>query len=283
MKRVLILSILAGLLLATPAAAAPADPVALVNGEPITRAEFLTTLEQVAGAQILDRLITLRLLLQANQREKLVPPAAVDQEFAAIKGQFPSEDEFAAALKNNGLTEETLRQQVEAKLVLDQLAVKGVSVSEEEIAQYFKEHSEELGRPEEVRASHILVATEDEAKQIVAALAGGADFAQLAAEKSQDPGSKERGGDLGFFTRGEMIPEFEEAAFATKPGELSAPVQSQFGWHVIKVAEHNAAVPATLDGVREQIRELLLKQKTKREDVVVSELRAQGEVKVLWE
>lgn len=282
-KRALLLSVMLSLVLSASVAAAPPDPVALVNGEPISRSEFLGVLEQVAGAQILDRLITIRLLLQANRRDHLVEAQEIDQEFSAIKGQFPGEAEFAAALKDNGLTSETLRQQIEAKLVLERLAVKGITVTEQEIASYFAEHQNELDEPELVRASHILVASEEEAKQVLSELANGADFGKLAAERSLDPGSRERGGELGLFARGEMVPEFEEAAFATQPGGLSGPVKSQFGWHVIKVSERKPPVPATLDSSRQRIQQLLLKQKTRADADVLAELRSQGEIKVYWE
>jgi foldase protein PrsA len=284
--RKLALLLVFGLLLAaTPAlaAAAPADPVASINGESITRADFLAALEQTAGAQILDRLISVRLLLQANQKDHLVETKEIDQEYNQVRSQFPTEAEFQVALKNNGLTVASFRQQVEVKLVLDRLSVKGLTVSEEEFAGYFKEHEAELGQPEEVRARHILVATEDEANKIGEELKAGADFAKLAAEQSKDPGSQSRGGDLGFFRRGDLVPEFETVAFALKPGEISAPVKTQFGWHVIKVEEHKAAVPATLEGSREQIRTALLKQKTRQASDVITELRNQGEVKILWQ
>ncbi|MDI6870407.1 MAG: peptidylprolyl isomerase [Bacillota bacterium] len=279
----LVLPLLVALSLAVPALAEPVDPVAVVNGEPITRAEFISTLEEVAGAQILDRMITVRLLLQANKKEKLVAPEEIDREFADVRAQFPAETEFLAALKANGLTPDSLRQQIEAKLVLDRLAVKGVTVSDEEIAQYFEQNQEELGEPEQVRARHILVTEEEEAKKLIEELKAGADFAKLAAEHSKDPGSQGHGGDLGFFRRGELVPEFEAVAFALKPGEVSSPVKTEFGWHVIKVEEHKAAVPATLAAKREEIRSILLKQKTKQPSEVLAELRTESEVKILWQ
>lgn len=278
----LALTLLFVLSLAFPAWAASVDPVAMVNGEPITRAEFMAVLEQVAGPQILDRMITVRLLRQANKRENLVSAQEIDREFASIRGQFPGEPEFLTALKQNGLTPDTLRQEIEAKLTLERLAVKGVNVTDEEIAQYLQENQEQLGQPEEVRARHILVTTEEEAKKVVEELKAGGDFAQIAAARSQDPGSKDQGGDLGYFRQGELVPEFEKVAFELKPGEISAPVKTQFGWHIIKVEDHKAAVPATLEAKKDQIRETLLKQKAKEPSEVLAELRSQGEVKVLW-
>lgn len=281
-KRKVVLALLMGLLITLPAAAAPADPVAVVNGEPVSRAEFLSALEQAAGAQVLERLVNLRLLLQANQKDHLVSAQDIDQEFNQLKGQFPTEVEWQAALKSNGLSVANLRQQVEAKLILDRLTVKDATATDEEIAKYFQEHQEELAQPEEVRARHILLATEEEAKKVVEDLKAGADFAKLATERSKDPGSQAQGGDLGFFRRGDLVPEFEQVAFALKPGEVSSPVQTQFGWHVIEVEEHKAPVPATLEGSREKIREALVKQKTKQATQVLSELREKSDVKVLW-
>lgn len=277
------LACLAVLLLASSSVlAAPADPVAVVNGEPISRSEFLGTLENLAGAQILDQMINVRLLLQASRKDGLVDDADVEQELAKLKGQFPTEEEFQAALASNRLTLEGLKEQIRARLALDRLAVKGLTVSEEEIAQYFKENEEQLGEPEQVRARHILVKTEAEAQQVIDDLKAGGDFAALAAQRSQDPGSKDNGGELGFFRRGELVPEFEQAAFALKPGEISAPVQTQYGWHVIQAEEHKAAVPATLEAKRDEIREVLLKQKTKQPSEVLSELRAASKIEVLW-
>lgn len=280
--RKLSLMLVLAALIAVPALAAPADPVAEINGEAISRAEFLTVLEQAAGAQILENMITIRLLIQANRAEQLVTAEEIKKEFEGVRSQFPGEPEFLAALSQNGLSPEGLQQQIEAKLTLDRLTVKGVTATDEEVAKYFEEHQAELGQPEQVKASHILVATEDEAKQIVSQLQGGADFAALAAEKSQDPGTKDQGGDLGFFGRGELVPEFENVAFTLAAGQVSAPVQTQFGWHLIKVAEHRPATPATLEAVKEDIRSALLREKTKQPEEVLNELRAKAQVKILW-
>ena len=110
-------------------------------------------------------------------------------------------------------------------------------------AEKKKLYDEEIGKvkPEdEVRARHILVESEAEIKEIAAKLKAGGDFAALAKEKSKDPGSAAEGGDLGFFSNGQMVPEFSEAAFKLKAGEISEPVKTQFGWHILKVEERRA-------------------------------------------
>jgi peptidyl-prolyl cis-trans isomerase C len=105
---------------------------------------------------------------------------------------------------------------------------------------------------EEVHARHILVETEDEAKAIVEQLKNGADFATLAKEKSKDPGSAD-GGDLGYFTKDQMVPEFAEVAFKMYPGQLSNPVKTQFGWHVIKVEDKREKPAPAIEAVKDQI------------------------------
>ncbi|RYE56087.1 MAG: peptidylprolyl isomerase, partial [Hyphomicrobiales bacterium] len=112
---------------------------------------------------------------------------------------------------------------------------------------------------EEVHAAHILVATKEEADAIKAELDGGADFAAIAAEKSIDPGSGANGGDLGFFSQGMMVPEFETAAFAlANPGDVSEPVQSQFGFHIIKLVEKRQSQPPAFEQVAPQIQQQVL-------------------------
>lgn len=114
---------------------------------------------------------------------------------------------------------------------------------------------------QEVSARHILVPTEDEAKAIITELDGGADFVELAKEKSTGP-SGPQGGDLGFFTRGRMVPEFEAAAFELEPGSYTKdPVQTQFGWHVIKVEEKRETAPPPLEQVQDQIRQVVLRER----------------------
>lgn len=114
---------------------------------------------------------------------------------------------------------------------------------------------------EEVRARHILVKTEDEAKAVIKELGEGKDFAELAKAKSTDP-NKSDGGDLGYFKKGMMVPEFETAAFAMKPGELSKePVKTQFGFHVIKVEDKRAAPPPPFDQVKDQVKQIVLRDK----------------------
>ena len=124
-------------------------------------------------------------------------------------------------------------------------------------AKYDAEIANKPGE-EEVHARHILVPTEEEAKKIIDELNKGADFATLAKQDSKDPAAQ-NGGDLGFFKKGDMVPEFAAAAFALKDGEVTqTPVKTQFGWHVIKVDEHRVAPPPTFEQARDQLRQQLI-------------------------
>src|SRR5258705_2132051 len=110
-----------------------------------------------------------------------------------------------------------------------------------------------MGNEQEVPARHILVPTEDEAKAILAEVKKGTDFAELAKQKSKDPGAAAEGGDLGYFGKSQMVPEFAEAAFKMKKGEVSDPVKSQFGWHIIKVEDKRTKPVPAFENVKDQI------------------------------
>jgi peptidyl-prolyl cis-trans isomerase C len=140
------------------------------------------------------------------------------------------------------------------RLLMDNLlAVEGkAAATDEAMKKVYEDASKQITGEQEVHARHILVETEDEAKQVVEELKKGADFAELAKKKSKDPGASD-GGDLGFFTKDQMVPEFSAAAFALEPGKISDPVKSQFGWHVIKVEEKRNRKAPEFDQVKAQV------------------------------
>jgi peptidyl-prolyl cis-trans isomerase C len=140
------------------------------------------------------------------------------------------------------------------KFVLD-------TVTPEDIKARYDKEVAAMPPTDEVKAAHILVKTEEEAKAIIADLDAGKDFAELAKEKSADP-SKSEGGDLGYFSKGRMVPEFETAAFALNVGEYTkVPVKSQFGFHVIKLLDKRVAPPPPFDQVSQQVRQLVMQDK----------------------
>ncbi len=140
------------------------------------------------------------------------------------------------------------------RLLMDQLlANEGkAATTDEAMKKVYDDAAKQIAGEQEVHARHILVETEDEAKAVKAELDKGADFAELAKKKSKDPGASD-GGDLGFFTKDQMVPEFSAAAFALEPGKISDPVKSQFGWHIIKVEEKRNRKPPEFDQVKSQI------------------------------
>ncbi len=224
------------------------ETIARVNGEEISTAVYQEELERALDSvtnqyavdwndpengsllpsfqeQVLDQIIGRVLLHQlASQEGVTAAPEEIEAEIAAIQAQMQDDEnvvDWATFLTANNLTEEIIRG-----LIADEILVKALT--------------ERLGGSEaveHVRASHILVETEEAGQEVLDKLAEGEDFATLAAEYSTDPGSKDQGGDLGWFARGMMVPEFEEAAFSLEPGETSDLVQSAFGYHIIQVYE----------------------------------------------
>src|SRR5690348_6275988 len=141
-----------------------------------------------------------------------------------------------------------------SRLLMDNLlAQEGkAATTDAAMKKVYEDASKQISGEQEVHARHILVETEDEAKAVKAELDKGANFAELAKKKSKDPGASD-GGDLGFFTKEQMVPEFSKVAFELKPGQISDPVKSQFGWHIIKVEEKRNRKPPEFDQVKSQI------------------------------
>jgi peptidyl-prolyl cis-trans isomerase C len=229
--------------LAAPAAlrAQDADQViARVNGVDIRQSDLALAQEEVGSSvpaqmapdQKREYLITyltdVIVLAQAAEQQKLGDQPDVQRQVAFERNKVLME----ALLRNAGQAAQT-----------DDAAMHKV----------YDEAVKQMANEEEVRARHILVPTEDEAKAIEAQLKGGADFATLAKEKSKDPGGAQNGGDLGYFTKDQMVPEFADAAFKLDKGQISDPVHTQFGWHIIKVEDKRIKPTPTYDEVKGQI------------------------------
>jgi len=152
-----------------------------------------------------------------------------------------------------------------------------VAVSEGAMHQLYDEATRQMSGQQEIRARHILVKTEDEAKAIIAELKNGADFAELAKQKSTDPGASE-GGDLGYFPKDEMVPEFADAAVKREKGQISEPVHTRFGWHIIKVEDKRERQVPAFDQVREQLATHLVR---KAQGELITKLRADAKVERL--
>lgn len=247
----------------TPSPAAGDTVVARVNGSPITEADLAIAAD--------DPSLSLPGMDDAQKRDLLVG-YMVDLKLgaqaaeAAKVGQGPEFARKLAYLRDKVLLDEYLDREVKK------------AVTPEASRKLFEDTVKTMKPEEEVRARHILVETEDEAKKALARVKGGEDFAKVAAELSKDPGSKVEGGDLGFFTKERMVAPFADTAFKMQPGQISDPVRSQFGFHIIKVEEkRQKPVPAFAE-MKEQV-ETYLTRKT-QQDLIVA-LREKGKVERL--
>lgn len=233
---------------AAPAAAPTPDTVVgTVDGQPITEADL---------EQALTDLDPQFSRLPPEQRRAAALSAIIEIRLLAGKATAEGLDktpEFQRRM--DFLRARTLH----SALVDTEVAKK---ITDEEIRARYDQEVANTPPVNEVKARHILVKTKEEAEAIIKELDGGADFEKLANEKTNDPSGKTSGGDLGWFGPGQMVPEFEKAAFALNAGEYTKePVQSQFGWHVIKVEDKRTKQPPAFDQVKEQVRSLLLREK----------------------
>jgi peptidyl-prolyl cis-trans isomerase C len=289
------------------------DRVAVVNGVKITSNDFDRALsyymqraaqkgQQIPEPQmaelknaILENLIVTELLFQESKQKGIeVSAEDVTAQLQGIKKQFPSETEFKKVLGENQITESDLQLQIKRDLAIKQLLDKEVAqkvmVTDEESKTYYDTHPQNFVQPEKVRASHILIkvdanATETqktEARKKISdvqqKLKKGEDFATLAQNYSEDSSSK-KGGDLGYFERGQMVKPFEEAAFSLKPNETSGIVETRFGFHLIKVVDKKPEAKMTYAEVKDRLNQYLKQQKTQsEEELYIDNLRKNASV-----
>jgi peptidyl-prolyl cis-trans isomerase C len=286
--------------------------LAQVNGEQITKSEFeraVQTAEQQAGPvpveqrdrvyrEILDQMIGYKLLVQESKARKVdVPDADVEARIVTLKQQFPTEDAFKQALAQQHVTVDEIRADARqsmaiSKLVDDEIAAK-VSVTPGDVQTFYQQNPQNFKESEKVHASHILISAPKDAdaatkakarakaEAILKDLKSGKDFATLAKQNSEDPGSAANGGDLGFFQQGQMVPQFNDVAFSLKPGALSNIVETDFGYHIIKVLEKQPGRTVPLDEAKPRIEQYLEAQnREKQTTAFVNGLRARGKVQV---
>jgi peptidyl-prolyl cis-trans isomerase C len=262
-------------------------------GKPVSPAQ-LPELEK----RVLDNLINIELLYQESQKAGTkIDEAEVIEQFEALKKRFPTEAEFNNAIKKMKQTETTMKSQIRRGIAiqrfLDKETLGKVEVTEEENKAYYDKHTNLFKKPEQVRASHILIKVESGANQeikekarkkieeIRQRLSKGEDFGALAKEFSQCPSSA-RGGDLNYFGRGQMAKPFEEAAFALKVGELSGVVETRFGYHLIKVTDKKPARTLSYDEMKDRIRKNLMREKIRLEvNKCVLELKKTAKIEIL--
>ena len=217
---------------------------------------------------VLEQMITETVLRQEARRRGIQATAEqVERRIEEEKALMGGDAAYRQALQEQlQMSEAEYRQELEEQLTLEALyrqVVAGQEVGPQEVADYYEQNKEQFVIPEQVRASHILLNTEEEARQVLAQLRGGARFEQLAAERSVDPSAKENQGDLGYFDReASLAAEFKEAAFSLKVGEVTpSPVKTQFGYHLIRLVDRTPARQQPLEEVRGAIVERLRQNK----------------------
>lgn len=273
-----------------PAAAPLQGAVARVNGRAIDaielrrakkvllRGQSVPAEQQAAlDKQVMDQLISAELLYQAAAKLELKDlDKQIDDKLAQGKARFKNEDEFKKILSEMEMNEKELREYTRKDLLISRFIetafVSKVAVPEADIRAFYDKNPDKFKRDEAVKASHILLGVDskasvdektkarEKAEKLRKELAGGADFATLAKGNSTCP-SSQQGGDLGFFGKGQMVPSFEKAAFALKPGEISDVVETQFGYHIIKLTEKKPAELTEFKDAKGKIEEFLKGQK----------------------
>ncbi|ANX11082.1 peptidylprolyl isomerase [Fictibacillus arsenicus] len=270
-KWMLSLGLTAGLISLSACNNAGADSEAIVESKAgdITKEQFYNKMKEQYGDQVLNQMID-EMVLEDKYK---VTDKEIDKEIDKIKEELGGEDAFKQALEQNGLSDEKqLKERVKSMLLNEKAATEGVKISEDEMKKAFEEKYKT-----EVKASHILVDDEKTAKEVQKKLNEGGDFAKLAEEYSKDPGSKSKGGDLGFFGKGAMVPEFEKVAFTLDKGETSDLVKSDYGVHIIKVTDKREN---KFEDKKEQVEQELKQQKAKPITEILENLRKKADVKI---
>ncbi|SDP25546.1 peptidylprolyl isomerase [Halobacillus sp. SY10] len=274
MKKIAITAALAASVFTLSACSSNADESEVVvetNGGEVTKEEFYQELKSQSGEQVLQTLVMKEVL--ANNYE--VSDEEVNKELETIKEQYG--DNFENILQQNGFAdEEAFKETIRMSLLQEKAASEGIEISEEEMKNYYDRMKTE------VQASHILVSDEETAKEVKEKIDNGEDFGELAAEYSSD-GSAQQGGKLGWFGPGEMVAEFEDKAYELEPGEVSEPVQSQFGYHVIKVTDKRDKEDIKpYEEMKEEIKRTLTSQKVDQAELQkkMDELMQNSEIDV---
>ncbi|HEV8701200.1 MAG TPA: peptidylprolyl isomerase [Candidatus Polarisedimenticolia bacterium] len=298
--------------LAAPGAGeAPADSVARVNGRPILRRDFEAAVQlqfrgrrpgrdglkelQSVREKVLEQLIENELLYQkASKADAAVPEERIEAEFKTLRDGFPSASEFADVLKETGVTEAEIKEQLRRTLIVtrfvDREVLSGLEVTDEEVRRYYDQNPAEMVRPEAVRLSQIMVRVTPSASQaeraaarqkieaILKELRAGEDFAQLARRHSEGAEAA-AGGDAGLLIRGKGPPAIEKVAFSLEPGMVSDVIESRYGLHIIKVASRRPEGPIPFEDAKNAIRaRLLARGREARIRAYVDRLKEQAKV-----
>jgi parvulin-like peptidyl-prolyl isomerase len=271
------------------------DEFAEQSGVPKDDPQYQATVQQ-----LIPQLVSIEIAKAYAQEHNItVSDTEVDQELAKIKEQVgdqarssgqdvSNQEAYELALKQNNITENQLREDIRENLPVQKVQERvagDAEPSDEEIQKYYKENKEaQFTTPEQRCVRHILFNKDqkEKAEEVKQQLDNGGDFAKLAKEISQDPGSAENGGDLGCLGKGETVPEFEQAAFGAEQGEIVGPVQTEFGYHILKVTDVKPEQTRSLQEVESQIRSQLAAEKQSEEfNKWIEEQKKERDVKYL--
>lgn len=288
-----------------------ATTVVTVNGEAITskdvddflkrdpsirqaieQSENPTDKEKEIRGQVVNFLVDRKLMLQAAKKSSPISDSEAEEGLKSYLAMYGGEENLKKVLANAGVPFEEfsagIKEDMAVKKFLKEQVSDQVKVTEGELTQEFDKNKAQYAEPEQVRAKHILIsvkpgmtetAAKEKIKEIQTAINSGKESFEDAAKRASDCPSKEQGGDLGFFVREQMVPEFSEVAFSTEVGKVSEPVQTQFGFHLIKVEEKKKAQAAVLENVKDKVESVV---KQGKEETLLQELlkklRAEGSI-----
>ncbi|MBS4201974.1 peptidylprolyl isomerase [Bacillus sp. FJAT-49732] len=253
-----IILIVVGLAAIFTAAFSKREIVANVGGEKITQAELNDVLVKRYGQDTLDSLIEKKVIeLEAKKEKVSISDKDKEKEMDSYIEQYGGKDAFNAALQQSGLSKKDIEQDVIQYLSIKKMLEPKIKITEEDMKKYFDENKDSFDEKEQVQASHILVEDEKKAEEVEKKIKEGKDFAELAKEYSTDTGSAQNGGDLGYFPKGKMVKEFEDKAFSMNIGDISDPVKTEHGYHIIKLTGKKAAKDAKYEDHKDEIKETL--------------------------
>lgn len=242
------------------------DYVAKVDGEKILQTELDDALREQYGTEVLDTLITNKIVeLEAKKEEVSVSEDAIQAEYDELADSYGGEESLQAALEANGLTEQSVKDNIRMYQLTKNVIAASIDISDEEVAQYFEDNKDSYGQKEEVVASHILLEDEATAKDVLAKINAGEDFSELAKTYSIDSTTNEDGGEIGYISRGQMDEQFEEVAFGLEKGSISDIVQTSEGYHIIKVTDKVPAEEAVFEDVKDEVYATMLEERINEE------------------
>ena len=235
--------------------------VVTVNGQAISHGELDQKLESSPASRgVLQQMVTNDLIDQyAKQHNITVTPEEIAKIEDQYKSQYPG-GQWDELLKARGMTEQDVQDILRRQIILDKAVGGNIKVTDAQIKAYYDKNHAQFDKPAETRARHILVPDLKTAQKVEADLKSGKDFAAEAKQYSTDPGSRDKGGELGWFRKGQMVPAFEQYAFSAPIGKISPPVKSPFGYHIIQVEERKPGSTATLASSKDQIAQQLRSQ-----------------------